>query len=79
MSEGWRNCRKTEIVEAKGPYTDPEVIETIEGDYEVDENYINEHGGFYLMRGSQGEIYPCAKDIFHETYEFIAESVDTPD
>lgn len=71
MTENWRPCRKTTIVEAKGPFTDPEIVETIEGDYEVDEEYIEQHGGFYLMRGAQGEIYPCAKDIFHETYEFV--------
>jgi hypothetical protein len=72
MSE-WRECRKTAVVEAKGPYTDPDVINTLEGQYEVDEAYIEEHGGFYLMRGADGEVYPCALDIFNETYEFVDE------
>jgi hypothetical protein len=71
MSQEWQPCQKTEVVEAKGPYTDPDVVETIEGDYEIDDAYIQEHGGFYLMRGSQGEVYPCALDIFNETYEFV--------
>ena len=29
--------------------------------------------GDYLMEGVRGELYPCAKDIFEETYEFVKE------
>ena len=25
--------------------------------------------GDYIIRGVRGELYPCAKDIFEETYE----------
>lgn len=25
----------------------------------------------YIIKGTHGEIYPCKKDIFHETYELI--------
>jgi len=71
MTMEWRDCRKTTVVEAKGPYTNPDVINTLEGQYEVDQSYIEEHGGFYLMRGADGEVYPCARDIFEETYEFV--------
>jgi len=70
MSE-WKPCKKTQVVHAKGPFTTPDTINTLEGDYSVDEEYIAEHGGYYLMKGADGEIYPCAKDIFEETYEFI--------
>jgi len=56
----WRDCQKTEVVEAKGPFTDPDVINTMEGQYEVDEEYIEEHGGYYLMRGVDGERFTRA-------------------
>ncbi|WP_288920493.1 hypothetical protein [uncultured Bifidobacterium sp.] len=28
----------------------------------------------YIIRGVHGEIYPCKKDIFEETYEPVEES-----
>jgi len=40
----------------------PLVIETLEGDMTV--NY-----GDYVIKGIQGEFYPCKPDIFLETYE----------
>ena len=27
--------------------------------------------GDYIIRGVRGELYPCAKDIFEETYEKV--------
>lgn len=66
----WQFARKLPVeVEFRGPYDDPEVIETIEGDFEVDEEYIEEHDGFVIIRGVQDEEYPCALDVFAETYE----------
>lgn len=66
----WNSARKKPVeVEYRGPYTDPEIVETIEGDFEVDEEYIDEHGGFVIIRGVEDEVYPCGLDIFHETYE----------
>jgi hypothetical protein len=74
VGDGWRSARKKPVeVEVRGPFTDPDVIETIEGDFEVDEAYIDEHGGYYLIRGVQGEVYPCAVDVFEETYEFVGD------
>jgi hypothetical protein len=79
MSEGsqytggidrWRKARKKPVeVEFRGPYTDTDTIETIEGDFEVDEEYIEEHDGYVIIRGVEGEVYPCGLDIFRETYE----------
>lgn len=40
------------------------VIETLEGDMLARE-------GDYIIRGVRGEFYPCAKDIFEETYEEV--------
>lgn len=66
----WKRARKKPVeVEYRGPYTDTDTIETIEGDFEVDEEYIEEHGGYVIIRGVEGEVYPCGVDIFRETYE----------
>ncbi len=43
---------------------EPFKVETMEGSLEG-------KAGDYLMIGIKGEIYPCAKEIFEETYEII--------
>lgn len=40
------------------------VIETLEGNMVVSD-------GDYIIKGVQGEHYPCKPDIFHETYENV--------
>jgi hypothetical protein len=40
------------------------VIPTLEGDMKVS-------FGDYIIKGIQGEIYPCRADIFHKTYEKV--------
>lgn len=51
---------------SKGWYIDPAtgllVIRTLEGDMTVSV-------GDYVIRGVQGEFYPCREDIFRQTYE----------
>jgi hypothetical protein len=37
-------------------------IPTLEGDHRLDV-------GCYVIRGVQGEFYPCKRDIFEATYE----------
>jgi hypothetical protein len=72
MSDTFKRARKKQVeVRFRGPYTDPEVVETIEGDYTIDEEYIEKHGGFVIIEGVDGEIYPCALDIFEETYDVL--------
>lgn len=39
-------------------------IHTLEGDM-----YASD--GDYIIRGIQGEFYPCKKDIFEQTYELV--------
>lgn len=74
LSREWFQVRKKPVeVEAHGPYTSTDEIDTLEGDFEVDEEYIEEHGGYYIIRGVDGELYPCAADIFEQTYERIEE------
>ena len=31
------------------------------------------HGGDYVIRGVQGEFYPCKPDIFEATYEAVSD------
>ena len=46
------------------------VIETLEGDMKVSD-------GDYIIKGVQGEFYPCKPDIFHETYEPVTDHQPT--
>lgn len=38
------------------------IIKTLEGDMKASE-------GDYIIKGVNGEFYPCKPDIFHKTYE----------
>jgi len=42
------------------------VIPTLEGDMKA-------NAGDYIVRGVEGEFYPCRQDIFEKTYEKISE------
>lgn len=39
-------------------------IQTLEGSMIISPND-------YVIKGAQGEIYPCKPDIFHQTYESV--------
>ena len=41
-------------------------IETLEGDHLA-------LGGDYIIKGVNGEFYPCKPDIFEKTYEIVEE------
>ena len=43
------------------------VIQTLEGD-------MTASPGDFIIRGVQGEFYPCKPDIFEATYEFAEEA-----
>ena len=45
----------------------PIVIETLEGDMSVSV-------GDYVIRGIQGELYPCKPDIFEQTYQLLKDT-----
>lgn len=45
------------------------VIATLEGEMQA-------KPGDYVIRGVQGEFYPCKPDIFEATYEAVGESDD---
>lgn len=42
------------------------------------EGQVRAKVGDYIIRGVRGEYYPCAKDIFEETYEVYEEETPTP-
>lgn len=46
------------------PYDNEYYISTLEGDMKVS-------NGDYIIKGVQGEFYPCKPDIFKETYEKV--------
>jgi hypothetical protein len=50
------------VVKVGGNYT--LIIPTLEGDY-------NANKGDYIIKGVEGEVYPCKQNIFEATYEPI--------
>lgn len=42
------------------------IIKTLEGNMRADM-------GDYIIKGVQGEFYPCKPDIFHKTYEKVGD------
>ncbi|CGF05856.1 hypothetical protein [Streptococcus pneumoniae] len=45
------------------------VISTLEGDMVAQK-------GDYIIKGVQGEFYPCKPDIFNATYEVVSEAFE---
>lgn len=41
------------------------IIKTLEGD-------MRAYGTDYIIRGVEGELYPCREAIFHRTYEAVS-------
>lgn len=46
------------------PISEKLIIPTLEGEHEVSV-------GDYIIKGVQGEFYPCKPDIFEMTYELV--------
>jgi len=46
------------------PHSEKLIIPTLEGDIEASV-------GDYIIKGVQGEFYPCKPDIFEQTYEKV--------
>lgn len=78
-------CRKKPIVVEAIQYTKNNLLEVMkfcgEGKTLFDfhlyvvtlEGNMRVHKGDYIIRGVQGECYPCEKNIFEETYEVVEE------
>lgn len=65
--EGLRPCRKTANAHAKRIYEPFEVV-TLEGT-------MRGSAGDYLMRGVEGEFYPCAASVFASSYAWSEPAV----
>lgn len=57
---GWRDIDRA----SRAPSV---IIRTLEGDMRASE-------GDFVIRGVQGEFYPCKPDIFDQTYELVEEA-----
>ena len=62
--EYWYNDTAWEV--GKGPVTIGIKIKTLEGDHIASI-------GDYIIKGANGEFYPCKPDIFEKTYEIVEE------
>ena len=60
---GFKECRKTQTSQAAQINFADFEVETLEG-------LMKGKKGDYLMRGVEGEYYPCDRAIFEKTYEF---------
>lgn len=75
--EWFKVALKTNIKEttnnAIGPETGPgEGISTVASvEIETLEGNMKAHHGDYIIKGVNGEIYPCKADIFDKTYEKV--------
>lgn len=53
----------------------PVVVEAYQTDVEMEietlEGTMKANKGDFIIRGVQGEVYPCKEDIFYETYEEV--------
>lgn len=51
-------------INRKNPFDTKIIIETLEGE-------MTASVGDYIIKGVQGEFYPCKPDIFEATYEAV--------
>lgn len=58
-------CMKRPIVVHAKQIGEEFRVNTLEG------NYKQGKAGDYLMRGIDGELYICDKEIFEKTYDFV--------
>lgn len=67
-----RGCMKRPITVRAKQIDEEFRVNTLEGDYKKGKP------GDYLMRGIDGELYICDKDIFEKTYDFTNKETWTP-
>lgn len=63
--EGMSPCMKRPIVVHAKQINMPFNVNTLEGNYKMGK------AGDYLMKGIDGELYICDKEIFEKTYDFV--------
>jgi hypothetical protein len=57
----WTGVRKRPVAVEAVQMTDPFTVITMEG-------VMDGEAGHYLIRGVEGEYYPCDPDVFEQTY-----------
>jgi len=62
---GMRGCMKRPIVVHAVQIQEDFRVNTLEG------NYKQGKAGDYLMKGIEGELYICDREIFEKTYDFV--------
>ena len=67
MYDDFKVYRKTAVTRARQMETDFQVATT--------EGLMSAKAGDYLCVDSKGNLYPCAKEVFEESYEEIKEEV----
>jgi hypothetical protein len=65
--DGMLPCKKKPIIVHCIQINEPFRVNSLEGDYKQGKV------GDYLMRGIDGELYICDKDIFERSYDIIEE------
>lgn len=63
--EGMRGCMKKPIVVHAKQIDEAFRVNSLEG------NFKQGKPGDYLMRGIEGELYICDKEIFEQTYGWV--------
>ena len=66
---GMRDCMKRPIIVQAKQINELFRVDTLEGDYKQGK------AGDYLMRGVDGELYICDKEIFEKTYDWMEDVV----
>jgi hypothetical protein len=65
--DGMLPCKKKPIIVHTIQINEPFRVNSLEGDYKQGK------AGDYLMRGIDGELYICDKDIFERSYDIIGQ------
>ena len=63
--DSMQNCMKRPIVVQAFQINEEFRVNTLEG------NYKQGKAGDYLMRGIDGELYICDREIFEKTYDWV--------
>ena len=62
LKNAWRDYQKKPIIVQALIIVHPFEVETLEGT-------MRGNAGDYLIKGIDGELYPCKPNIFHKTYD----------
>lgn len=67
VPDWWKELKGVTVI----PNTGSALIPTLEG-------IMKAEVGDYIIRGVQGEVYPCKPDIFAQTYELVSDEKSDP-